>query len=321
MNEKNQVSGMATQPFEKLLFETLVEQRRKRRWGIFFRIIFALYVLFFLLLISGSNTDKTLERNKPHTAIIDIQGPIFSDDRASADHVIKSLEQAFKNKNTQGIILKINSPGGSPVQADEIYSAITRLRTKYPNIKVYAVCTDMCASAAYYVASASNDIYANRASLVGSIGVIMEGFGFVDAIQKLGVQRRVFTAGQNKDFMDPFLPMTPAEEAHAKQMLHDVHQLFIERVKEGRGNRLNTNDPNLFSGQIWTGDEAKKLGLIDGFGGVHYVAREMIKNTTIVNYTKQPGVLDTISKHMGASIGHALANALGLRAEQSVQLR
>lgn len=296
---------------EKLLFNTLKEQRAKRRWGIFFKFLFFLIFISFLIGIGSNSTNLSqVVKTKPHIGLIDIRGIIDEDAPAAADNVIESLHNAFEDKNTQAVILRINSPGGSPVQASQIYQEIRYLRSKHPNIKVYAVCSDLCASAAYYIASASNAIYADPASLVGSIGVLMNGFGFVDTMKKLGVQRRLLTAGNHKGFLDPFSPEKPDEKQAALHMLEGVHQQFINAVKQGRQNRLKDN-PELFSGLAWTGQEALGLGLIDGFGNLTSLSRDLIKNKNIVDYTIKPGLLQQLSDRMGASFAEKMSTIFG----------
>lgn len=236
MSEKQQ--DWQQYALQDLLLESIKEQRRRRRWGIFFKSAFLILIILFFWLIVGGNSTHKIMRDKAHVALIDINGVIASSTLASADKIVTALRQAFKDKGTKGIILRINSPGGSPVQADYIYHSILQLRKQHPKIKVYAVCSDICASGAYYVAAAANDIYADPASLVGSIGVIMGGFGFVDTMKKIGVSRRVFTAGSNKDFLDPFSPLKRGEKAYAHRILNIVHQQFIHAVEQGRGARL-----------------------------------------------------------------------------------
>ncbi|MEJ2398793.1 MAG: S49 family peptidase [Gammaproteobacteria bacterium] len=243
---------------------------------------------------------------------VDINGVISASSQASADNVIAGLKQAFNDTNTAGVILNINSPGGSPVQAGYIYDEIRRLRKSHPKIKVYAVIADICASGGYFIASSADDIYADKASLVGSIGVIMNGFGFVDTLKKLGIQRRLYTAGKHKGFLDPFSPVKPDEVAHAQAMLDNIHQQFIDAVKAGRGKRLTQNNKNLFSGLIWTGEESLKLGLIDGYGSTRYVAREIIKAPHIVNYTHRPNIWQRFADRIGASAATKLATMLHL---------
>lgn len=297
------------QAIEKLLFETLQEQRRKRRWGIFFKLLVLAYVagFFFILLFSPSAAQTQGDKTKAHVALIDISGEIDEKALSNATSIIKSLNQAFKARQVQAIILDINSPGGSPVQAATIYDEILRLRAKNKDIKVYTVCEDVCASAAYYIASASDAIYANRLSLVGSIGVVMEGFGFSGTMQKVGVDRRLFVAGDRKGFLDPFSPVKKEDVAFVQTMLALTHQQFINDVKKGRGARLKS-DPNLFSGLIWTGLQALPMGIIDGFGSVGSVSRDVIKNDNVVDYTYYPGYLDTLAARFMTVFHHELSS-------------
>lgn len=296
---------------EKLLTASITEQRRNRRWGIFFKSLFFLYLATVIVAMLPEESLHTASRTKAHTALIDIEGVISNDGRANADDIATSLNEAFKDQGVKGIILRINSPGGSPVQSAYVYDEIKRLRAKHPTIKVYAVCADICASGAYYIASAADAIYANPSSLVGSIGVLMDGFGFVDSLQKLGVQRRLITAGEHKGFLDPFSPVKPEELQFVKRMLANVHHQFINSVKAGRGNRLK-NSPVLFSGLAWDGTQAKELGLVDSFGSAGYVAREVIKNENIVDYTLKPNYFEQLANKIGASFAHHIATELGI---------
>lgn len=298
----------------KLAFASLNEQRRARRWGIFFKSIFAGYLFLILfVMLSGGDADRRNFKPGKHTSLIDIKGVIAAGADASADNIIAGLRDAFEDKDTAGVILRINSPGGSPVQAGYINDEIKRLRGKYPKIKVYAVITDICASGGYYIASAADEIYADKASLVGSIGVIMNGFGFVDSMKKLGVERRLYTAGKHKGFLDPFSPQNDEEVAHIKSMLEDIHQQFINVVKAGRGKRLK-DDKDLFTGLIWTGEESVKLGLVDGLASSSTVARDVIKAGNIVDYTHRPNYWQRIADRIGASAATELATMLHLDA-------
>jgi protease IV len=292
---------------EKLLFCNLKEQRSRRRWGVFFKLLFAIYFFALLWLVWPTDNIPTAGKEKPHVALVEVRGEIGADTSASADNIIEGLQDAFKDKNTQGVILEINSPGGSPVQADDVYKEIRYLRAKYPKVKLYAVCSDLCASGAYYVAAAADDIYANPSSLVGSIGVLMDGFGFVDTMQKLGVQRRLLTAGAHKGFLDPFSPVKPEEQKYAQDLLESVHQQFIQSVEQGRGDRLKKN-PDIFSGLVWSGAQALPLGLIDGFGDTYSVARDVFQNHTIVDYTVKPNFFEKIANRMGASFSQAVVS-------------
>jgi protease-4 len=233
---------------------------------------------------------------------------IANDSAASSEQITAGLQAAFKDSNTQGVVLRINSPGGSPVQAGQINDEIRRLREQYPNIPLYAVVEDVCASGGYYVAVAADQIFVNRASLVGSIGVLMDGFGFSGVLNKLGVERRLLTAGDNKGFLDPFSPLDPKQRAHAQQMLNDIHAQFIDVVKRGRGDRLKA-DPQIFSGLIWTGERSIELGLADALGSVEYVAREVIKAETIVDYTPRENIAERVVRRFGAASAEALWGA------------
>lgn len=289
---------------ERLVQSTLKEQRSARRWGIFFKLIFLTY-LFLILYIywPGNLVDENLSGR--HTALIDINGVIAEDRNASADYIVDSLREAFENKHAVAVILRINSPGGSPVQAGYVNDEIVRLRAKYPDKKIYTVITDICASGGYYIAAGTDEIYADKASIVGSIGVLMDGFGFVKTLDKLGVERRLITAGESKGFLDPFSPLKPEDEQHIRTMLANIHQQFIDTVKKGRGNRLK-DDPRLFTGLVWTGEEGLKLGLIDGLGSTSYVAREIIGAKDIVDYTYQPPYLQRFAERIGAAAAHSL---------------
>jgi protease-4 len=296
----------------KLVFASINEQRRSRRWSIFFKAVFAGYLFLVLfIMLSGGEDDRHGFKSGKHTSLVEISGVIAATADASADNIISGLRDAFDDKNTAGIILRINSPGGSPVQAGYINDEIKRLRGKHPKIKVYAVITDICASGGYYIASAADAIYADKASLVGSIGVIMNGFGFVDTMKKLGVERRLYTAGEHKGFLDPFSPQNEQEVAHVKAMLEDIHQQFIDVVKAGRGKRLKENK-DLFTGLIWTGEESLKLGLVDGLGSSSMVARDVIKAKDIVDYTHRPKYWERFADRIGASAALKLSTMLHL---------
>jgi protease-4 len=299
---------------EKLATDALKEQRRARRWGIFFKLLAFAYVTFILLMaldwLPGS------DRTSKHTALVDIEGVIEAKGSASADNITGALQNAFKDSNTQGVVLRINSPGGSPVQAGIIYDEIRRLRAAHPDIPMYAVVEDVCASGGYYIAAAADKIFVDKASIVGSIGVRMDQFGFVDAIEKLGVQRRSITSGENKAFLDPFLPMEANQVAHAKDMLGQIHQQFIDVVKKGRGSRLKET-PEMFSGLFWTGAKSIELGLVDGYGSLDSVARDVIKAEQIVDYTQKENVAERLAKRFGA----ASAQAMGLDARGGFSLR
>ncbi len=297
-------SGWERELLERLAFASLSEQRKARRWGIFFKLFFAIYLLV-LLVLSLSDKWGQGGLGSRYSALIDLEGVIDSNSKASADNIISSLRAAFESKATVGVILRANSPGGSPVQAGYINDEITRLREKYPNIPVYAVISDICASGCYYVVAAADKIYANKASLVGSIGVLMDGFGFVDAMKKLGIERRLMTAGENKAFLDPFSPVNPKHRRYIQDMLKDIHAQFIDQVKEGRGDALK-DDKDLFSGLVWTGDKAKELGLVDELGSASYVAREVIGAEEIVDFTVKENFFNRFADKIGASMAKAL---------------
>lgn len=301
--------GWERATLEKLLTESLREQRARRRWSIFFRLLGFAYlavVLWWLIDLGGVGDTKA---RGPHTAVIAIEGAIGPSARANADNTIEALRAAFKDKGTRGIVLRINSPGGSPVQAGLIYDEIKRLRAEHKDVAVYAVIEELGASAAYYVAAAADKVYVNRASLVGSIGVLIDGFGFTGAMEKLGIERRLLTAGANKGLLDPFSPMSDAQRAHAQAMLDDIHRQFIAAVKSGRGDSLQESK-ELFSGLIWTGAQSIKLGLADDFGSVRSVAREVVKAPELVDYTRRENILDRVARRVGAEFGAALRATL-----------
>lgn len=297
---------------ERLLSDSLIEQRRRRRWSIFFKILYALIILLVLILLWPSDNFPGSAKTGSHIAFVDVRGEIDDTKSASADNIITGLQQAFKDKDAIAVILRINSPGGSPVQASNIYNEIRYQRKKHPKIKLYVVCSDLCASAAYYIASAGDYIYANPSSLVGSIGVVLDTFGFVDGMHKLGIERRLFTAGQHKGFLDPFSPLKPDEQQEAQALLNSVHQQFIRDVEQGRGKRLKKS-PEIYSGLVWTGAQALPLGVIDGFGNVQSVARDVIKNTSLVEYTVKPSILEQVTNRFGASFAKQFASETGLK--------
>ncbi|MGB7597247.1 MAG: S49 family peptidase [Gallionella sp.] len=302
---------------EKLAYSSLQEQRRARHWGIFFKTLTLgfMFILLFLWMGWIGKSDVELGKGK-HTALVDLQGVIAADSMASADNIIPSLQDAFKDKNTKGVILRINSPGGSPVQAGQINDEIRRLRAQYPKIPLYVVVDDICASGGYYVAVAADKIYVDKASLIGSIGVLMDGFGFTGTMSKLGVERRLITAGANKGFLDPFSPLNPSQKAYAEQMVEEIHQQFIDVVKQGRGKRLKIT-PDTFSGLVWNGQRGVEMGLADGYGTVDSVARNVIKAENIVDYTVKENFADRLAKRFGVGV----MSALGFSAQTWVTLR
>ena len=296
----------------QLVIEYMRDKKRKRLWQWVRRSVMFLFILVVIYLMALLGSDHLDFSKDPHVGLIDIKGGIFDTQAASADNVMKGLHKAYENKALKAVILRIDSPGGSPVQADYMYNAVSYYRKKYPDIKVYAVCVDACASAAYYVAAAADEIYADPASLVGSIGVIYNGFGFVDAMQKLGVTRRLQTAGRNKGFLDQFSPANVNQEKTLQVILDLVHQQFIDKVKAGRGKRLQI-DNDTFSGLFWTGTQAKARGLIDGFASSGQVARDIIKIDHVVDYTYQQSVMERVAKNIGTAMADQLPMALGMK--------
>lgn len=310
MSDPQQSPEWERKTIEKLAFSALQEQKRARYWSIFFRSLMCLY-LFIILFYA---LDWNQSRNKAsvdHTALIDIQGVIGAGADVNADDVISSLEDAYDNSHTKGIILRINSPGGSPVQAGIINDEIKRQRKLHPKIPVYAVVEDICASGGYYIAVAADKIYVDKASIVGSIGVLMDGFGFTGTMQKFGVERRLMTAGENKAMLDPFSPINPKHQGFAQEMLNQIHAQFIKVVRDGRGNRLKET-PETFSGLFWSGETSINMGLADALGSSAYVAREVIKQENIVDFTSREDFADRFAKRLGASISQSWKAQLGL---------
>ena len=285
--------------------ETVSEIRKARRWRNFFYSLFALYIFGFFVIYLADNLSGMGIGGEQHTALVDINGIIADDFEASADNIVSGLRAAYKDRNTAGIILRINSPGGSPVQAGYVNDEIKRLKTENPEIPVYAVISDLCASGGYYIAAAADRIFANKASIVGSIGVIMAGFGFVEAIDKLGVERRLLAAGENKGFMDPFSPLREEEIEHVTTLLQDVHQQFIDVVREGRGDRLQESD-EIFSGLVWTGEQSVELGLVDELASSGQVARDVIGAEEIVDFTRKENFLDRFARRIGSAMLESL---------------
>lgn len=300
----------------QLATAALKEQRRARRWGIFFKLLTFAYVTLLIVMAMDWAPEGATRSGRKHTAMVDVNGTIASGGEASAEKINASLQAAFKDKNTQGVVVRINSPGGSPVQAQTIYDEMKRLRQKYPDIPLYAVVEDVCASGGYFVAVGADRIYVSRSSIVGSIGVLMNGFGFVGTMDKLGIERRLITAGENKAMLDPFSPLDEKHRKYAEDLAKEIHQQFISVVREGRGKRLKEN-PEVFSGLIWTGQKSVELGLADGIGSLEYVAREVVKAEDIVDFTQKENIAERFAKRLGAGAAAALAE-LALRASAGV---
>lgn len=294
---------------EKLALEALAEQRRRRRWGIFFRLLGFAYVTVFLVLAVDWGDGGTLGDGHKHTALVQMNGVIRERGDANAEHLVAALQAAFEDKGTAGVILRINSPGGSPVQAGIINDEIRRLRGKHADVPIYAVVEDVCASGGYYVAAATDKIFVDKASLVGSIGVLMDGFGFTGTMEKLGVERRLLTAGEHKGFLDPFSPQDAGHKEHAKKMLGEIHEQFIDVVRKGRGQRLKET-PDMFSGLLWTGARSIELGLADALGSVESVARDVIKAEDIRDYTVKPNFAEKFAKQFGADMAEGAVATL-----------
>lgn len=304
MSEQQKDPNWERQVLEKLAMSAIQEQRRTRHWGILFKTLGFLYLFVVLFLAAGWFGGDSVSIPREHTALVDLKGVIASEE-ASADAIIASLQGAFEDEKTKGVILRINSPGGSPVQAGQIYDEIKRLRKLHPETPLYAVVHDICASGGYYVAAGADKIYVDKASIVGSIGVLMDGFGFTQTMEKLGVERRLLTAGENKGFLDPFSPVDPKQQAFARQMLEEIHGQFIGVVREGRGKRLKET-PETFSGLVWSGEKSIELGLADALGSVDSVARDVIKAEDIVDYTQQESFAERLAGRLGAAMASAL---------------
>lgn len=303
------VSNWERDTLEKLVFATVQERRAARRWSIFFKLSFLIVALLALWAYYDFNFagtgDESLGR---HTALIEINGEIEAEGSGAADTVIPSLNKAFSDSGSAAVVLRIDSPGGSPVQAGIIVDEIQRLKRGYPDKPLYVVVDEICASGGYYIASAADRIYVNKASIVGSVGVLMDSFGFTGTMDKLGVERRLMTAGENKGFLDPFSPQSDKHKAHAQAMLNEIHQQFITVVRAGRGKRLKET-PETFSGLYWTGAKAVEMGLADGFGTVDTVARDIVKAEDIVDYTAHEGLPERVLKKFGAAVGENAVKA------------
>ena len=301
--------------------ETFREQKRTRRWGIVFKLLTFTYLFVALFLFMNTGLlDKESATQEEHTAMVVVNGVIAADEEANANSIVSSLRAAFKNEYSKAVMMVINSPGGSPVQAGYVNDEIKRLRGIYPDKKLYAVIAELGASGGYYMAVAADEIYADKSSLVGSIGVTASGFGFVDLMEKVGVERRHYTSGEHKAFLDPFSPAKTEESEFWQSVLDSTHKQFIKVVEEGRGDRLVKNDKDLYSGLIWNGEQALELGLIDGLGSPGYVARDVIQAEEIVDYSIKPSPLESFTESLGLSIGEGVATLLN-RSDTAMQLR
>lgn len=315
--DSNNVSSKEWKLIEKTVSQLGVEQRRARRWGVFFKVLTFSYLFALLFLMVPGLSNNKLSDAESYTALVDLKGVIAANEEASADFLVTGLRAAFEAEGTKAVVLRINSPGGSPVQSGYVYDEIKRLRELYPEIPLYAVISDIGASGAYYIAAAADEIYADKASLVGSIGVVASGFGFVDTMEKFGVERRLYTAGAHKAFLDPFSVEKADEVDFWKSVLDKTHQQFINKVIEGRGDRLTISD-DTFSGLIWNGEQAMEMGLIDGLGSAGYVAREVVGAEEIVDFTPQPDPFERITKSLGIAAGSAIGKLMA-RGEISFQ--
>jgi protease-4 len=309
VNDAGLVRNWERETLERLVFATVREQRAARRWGIFFKLSFLLLALFAIWAYSDFYTGSDIESLGRHTALIEIDGTIDDEGSGAADTVIPSLNKAFADAGSAAVVLRINSPGGSPVQAGIIVDEIQRLKKGYPNKPLYVVVDEICASGGYYIAAAADKIYVNKASIVGSVGVLMDGFGFTGLMDKLGVERRLLTAGENKGFLDPFSPQSDKQKQHALAMLNEIHEQFISVVRAGRGKRLKENS-EIFSGLYWTGAKAVEMGLADGFGTVDTVARDVVKAEDIIDYTAHEGLPERVLKKFGASVGSGAVKSI-----------
>lgn len=289
----------------ELVMELVVEKRRSRRWSIFFKSLTFLYIFALLVMVLQDTGEWTQLKaaSADHVALLDIDGIIAAGAEANADDIVTGLRAAYESRHTRGVILRLNTPGGSPVQAGYVYNEVRRLKELHPDIPVYAVAVDLCASAGYYIAAAADEIYADPASLVGSIGVLMDGFGFVDTLKLLGMERRLMTAGESKGIMDPFSPIREQDKVHLQSLLNELHQQFIRAVKAGRGKRLAEQPSQpLFTGLFWTGAQAQEMGLVDGLGSSSYVARELIGVEEIVDYSVKSDWMKRLSDRLGSSL-------------------
>ncbi len=308
---------------EKLAGDSLDEQKRTRKYRTAVSLLWLAFFFLIFMALMGWFGGKRSEGNSldKHTALVELKGVIAADSKASGDKIISALQAAFKDKNTVGVVLRINSPGGSPVQAGYINDEIKRLRIKYKDIPLYVVVQDICASGGYYVAVAGDKIFVDKASLVGSIGVLMDGFGFTGTMEKLGVDRRLVTAGSNKGFLDPYSPLNPEQQKYAQQMVGEIHQQFISVVKAGRGARLKET-PDTFSGLVWSGEKSVQLGLADGFGSLDSVARDVIKAEQIVDFTTEESFSEQFARRLGANAAESFFTGLiATQAQQRASIR
>ena len=314
----NDNGGREWQILEKAVLASVGEQRKARRWGIFFKLLTFIYILVIIAMLYSPNKHGTkVESTDEHIGIVEVKGGIADGSEANADDIIEGLTEAFEAKNSKAVVLRINSPGGSPVQSAYVYDAARQLRAKYPNKKLYAVITDIGASGAYYIAAAADQIYVSPASLVGSIGVIMPGFGVQALTQKIGIEDRTMTAGQHKAIMNPMASVSAEEKAHVQKMLDTIHQQFIAAVKQGRGQRLKET-PDMFSGLFWTGQQAVEMGLADGFGSVKSVGK-LAGTDEQVDYTQNGNPMDNLIRKLGTSMGEAVAAKLDLNSDFSIR--
>ncbi len=303
--QENQAANWERSVLEKVALAAIAEQRATRRWGTAFKMLLLLYLFAVLFVGLGWIRQGEHTSSGSHTALVELRGVISADSPASADNITSGLQAAFRDSNTKGVVLRINSPGGSPVQAGYINDEIKRLRAQHPNTPLYVVVEDICASGGYYVAAAADQIYVDKASIVGSIGVVIDGFGFSGIMEKLGIERRAITAGENKRFLDPFAPLTALHREYAEKMLAEIHQQFITVVRNGRGKRLKET-PETFSGLIWTGEKSIELGLADAIGSVDSVARDVIKAEDIVDFTPRQNLAERVARKFGATMAEAL---------------
>ncbi len=318
MNQQDQQTSTADQPGQtnwerdlitRIAMAGLDEQRRARRWGIFFKTLLFIYLFALLFAYLPDDWGQAKIGKGKHTALIEIDGIIAADSQASADNIVSGLRAALEDSKTAGVILRINSPGGSPVQAGYVNDEIARLRDIYPEIPIYAVISDTCASGGYYIAVAADKIFVNKASIVGSIGVVLDGFGYLGAMEKIGIERRLMAAGKHKGFLDPFSPLQPDDVRHVQLMLDNIHSQFVKVVKEGRGDRLK-DDQKIFSGLIWTGEQSLELGLVDALGSAGYVAREVIGAEEIVDFTPTESYFDRFARRLGTVLAEKLSTKL-----------